>query len=88
MNKIILTQVNKDKIHSTHKLSFEQRDIKSENILLTKEKQIRFIDLRTVRDMNDPTFEGSGNGRKSNQNIQLSDNIILKICGNSIIYGS
>ena len=42
------------------------RDIKSENILLTQDKKIKFIDFGTARDMNDLTIEGSGNGRKGN----------------------
>jgi len=42
------------------------RDIKSENILLTKDKKVKFIDFGTARDLNDPTIEGSGNGRKGN----------------------
>ncbi|CAK66678.1 unnamed protein product (macronuclear) [Paramecium tetraurelia] len=54
-------------INSIHNIGIVHRDIKSENILLTQDKKIKFIDFGTARDMNDPTIEGSGNGRKGKQ---------------------
>ncbi|CAD8184296.1 unnamed protein product [Paramecium octaurelia] len=54
-------------INSIHKLGIVHRDIKSENVLLTQDNQIKLIDFGTARDMNDPTIEGSGNGRKEKQ---------------------
>ncbi|CAD8117730.1 unnamed protein product [Paramecium sonneborni] len=54
-------------INSIHKQGIVHRDIKSENILLTQDKKIKFIDFGTAKDMNDLTIEGSGNGRKGKQ---------------------
>lgn len=54
-------------IHSLHSVGIVHRDIKSENVLLTDNFELKFIDFGTARDLNDLTIEGSGNGRKGNE---------------------
>ncbi|KAM3139596.1 hypothetical protein pb186bvf_008241 [Paramecium bursaria] len=57
-------------ITQIHQLGIAHRDIKSENILLTKDFQIKFIDFGSARDMFDDTIEGSGNGRKGKKSFK------------------
>ncbi|CAD8131091.1 unnamed protein product [Paramecium sonneborni] len=65
-------------INSIHKQGIVHRDIKSENILLTQDKKIKFIDFGLARDMNDLTIEDRRKWKWQNRQINWECYFIIQ----------
>ena len=53
-----------------HEKGIVHRDIKSENILITEDLKVKFIDFGTAKDMINKEIKGSGNGRKGRRRFE------------------
>lgn len=53
-----------------HGKGIVHRDLKSENILINTEYQIKIVDFGTAKDAYDPKYKGAGTGRKERKNYE------------------
>lgn len=57
-------------IEYMHNKGIVHRDIKSENILINTDYQIKIVDFGTAKDAYDPKYKGAGTGRKERKNYE------------------